>query len=343
MLSIISYIFQPAIDALFGPNIAFDYRWRLLLLQPLTLITYSIIRIPYLFSAPFTTVYIPIRTGQKLRALVYLPRRRREGQLSPLHISFHSGGFIGGFPEVQSGFNKLLPELTGAVVIAPHYRVAPRHVFPAAIDDADDIVEFCLNHAEELWGADPKLLTVDGFSAGCNLALAICQQDRCHPPAETAVKASVTFYAPVDLRLKPVDKPRPDNFPKRDPMAVFLPLYDAYAGPVRAENMENPRLSPILSDVGRLPERMLLIVPAIDILVHEQLTFVERVQRELVENGLDKQGRSCEAHVVEGAFHGWLELPYLPRALKEKRDKSYQLGIDMLRATHQKYGWTWSV
>lgn len=83
--------------------------------------------------------------------------------------------------------------------MAPHYRLAPRHTFPAAIDDVDDIVKFCIENAERLWGANPKLVTVSGFSAGANLALALCQQDICHAPAETAVKASVTFYAPVCL------------------------------------------------------------------------------------------------------------------------------------------------
>jgi acetyl esterase/lipase len=197
MFNTLWYVFQPSIDALTAPGLPFTYRWRLLVLQPITLLTYTIIKLPYLFSSPFSTIYIPNRHAQTLRTLVYLPKRRKEGQLSPLHLSFHAGAFIGGFPETQFSFNKLLPEKTGAVVIAPHYRVAPRHHFPAAIDDADDILKYCLENAERLWGADPKLLTVDGFSAGGNLALALCQQSRCHAPMETSVKASVTFYAPV--------------------------------------------------------------------------------------------------------------------------------------------------
>ncbi len=197
MFSTLLYVFRPSMDALPASGFPFTYRWRLLVLRFITLITYTIIKLPDLFSSPFSTIYIPNRHAQTFCTLLYLPRRRKGDQLSPHHLSFHAGAFIGWFPEAQSSFNKLLPDKTGAVIIAPHYRVAPRHHFPAAIDDADDIVKYCLENVERLWGADPKLLTVDGFSTGRNLALALCQQSRCYTPAETSVKASVTFYAPV--------------------------------------------------------------------------------------------------------------------------------------------------
>jgi acetyl esterase/lipase len=145
----------------------------------------------------------------------------------------------------------------------------------------------------------------------------------------------------MDLRIPPWEKPRPDNFPKNDPMSVFLPLYDSYAGPERSSNMSNPRLSPIVSEIENLPPRMLMVVPSIDILVHEQLTMAERVSREIKEKGLDEE-RSCEARIVEGAFHGWLELPYLPADLRAKKDEAFGMAIDHLRDIHQRNGWHWS-
>ena len=350
MLGILPYVFQPTIDALFGRNIPFRLRWRMLLLQPLNIVTISIIKLKYIFSSPFSVTSIPNRHGTNLRTLVYLPKERKEGQLSPLHISFHAGAFIGGFPETQAHFSKLLPERTGAVVVAPHYRYAPKHIFPAGIDDAEDVVKYCLDNCERLWGADPNLVTVDGFSAGGNFALALCQDER----IAKAVKASTSFYGVVclyttfrmadelmswqlELRLTPWEKPRSEKLPKNDPMDVFLPLFDSYPGPVRADNMTNPRMSPILSDVDKLPERMLLVVPEMDILVHEQLTFVERVKKEIEEKRLD--GRSCEALYLEDAFHGWLELPVLNKALNEKKDVAFEAAIKHLKETHRRYGW----
>ena len=83
-----------------------------------------------------------------------------------------------------------------------------------------------------------------------------------------------------------------------------MPLFDAYASPARAANMSNPRFAPIIADVDQLPENMLLIVAAIDILLHEQLIFVERVKKDLADRA---SSRVVEAKVFENGFHGWLE------------------------------------
>jgi hypothetical protein len=48
----------------------------------------------------------------------------------------------------------------------------------------------------------------------------------------------------------------------------------------------------------------LFIVAGIDILVHEQLTFIERVKSELKELG--DGNRNFEAIVFDRGFHGWL-------------------------------------
>jgi acetyl esterase/lipase len=200
MPSIVWYIFGPTASALFDPSLLWSYRWRLLLLQPLIFLTITLIKIPYLLSPPFTTTSIPNRHGLALRTLIYLPKRRKDDRLSPLHISFHAGAFIGGFPETQAHFSKVVVEKTGAVVVAPHTRYAPRHVFPAMIEDAEDAVKYCLENCERLWGADPRCVTTDGFSAGGNLAVAVCQDAL----VRKAVKGVVTFYGVVCYGILPL-------------------------------------------------------------------------------------------------------------------------------------------
>ncbi|KAF6835346.1 lipase esterase family [Colletotrichum plurivorum] len=100
--------------------------------------------------------------------------------------------------------------------------------------------------------------------------------------------------------------------PASGPYVILLPLYGSYAAPAKAENWEDPRMSPCLAREESLQERMLLVVAAIDITVHEQLTFVERVKRERDEQG--KDGGSVEAPHVEDAFHGCLEGDWRPLA-----------------------------
>jgi hypothetical protein len=94
-------------------------------------------------------------------------------------------------------------------------------------------------------------------------------------------------------------------------MEVLFPLFDSYAGPVRAQNIENPRLSPILAKLDTLPEDILLIVPTVDILLHEELTFVERLKKEAAGDPKKHSNRRLETLMIEGQFHGWNDCKFL--------------------------------
>ena len=61
------------------------------------------------------------------------------------------------------------------------------------------VVGYLSKNAGVKFGANPELFSVSGSSAGGNLALAACQQPVCQYPSKTAVRASVTFYAPVGM------------------------------------------------------------------------------------------------------------------------------------------------
>ncbi len=55
------------------------------------------------------------------------------------------------------------------------YRLAPRHPFPAAIDDCTEATAWFLTHTKE-YKADPNSIGVSGDSAGGNLAAAVAQR-----------------------------------------------------------------------------------------------------------------------------------------------------------------------
>ena len=68
----------------------------------------------------------------------------------------------------------------GYLVFNVGYRLAPRHPFPAAVEDVCDAWRFILAQAEAL-GGDPTRIVVAGESAGANLAttLAWCRARCC--------------------------------------------------------------------------------------------------------------------------------------------------------------------
>jgi acetyl esterase/lipase len=89
---------------------------------------------------------------------------------------------------------------TGAVVVSISYRYAPRYTFPVAHEDVQDVADWLIENAMKLWGADPKLMTVSGFSVGGNLALSIAQR---LSRSDFRVKAALLFYAPVGDKCYP--------------------------------------------------------------------------------------------------------------------------------------------
>lgn len=363
--------FRPSRDAFFARNIPFSHRWRMFfLLQPAVIITNCIGGLPWTFSRAFTVEYITVDTGRTFRILVFKSKRKPNNpnseKLRPLHIDVHGGAFMGGLPEYDAYFCDLLARSTGAVVISTTYRYAPPHTFPAAIDDIDAVIRFLHAHAGERWGANPELMTGSGGSAGGNLVMASTQQPACHEPSPTAYKAAVINCGVMNLRLKPNEKPRPktasgqDRMPKNDPVMLLLPLMDAYAEHARKDHMDDPRMSPMLAKMETLPKDVLLIMPAIDILVHEELTFAERIRGEIAADPDGRgKGRSFEAAVYEDGFHGWCECECFPLILivfvgvlivivpdfiaGPSRKEAVNRGVTFLKDVYKKYGWEWSV
>lgn len=191
IIRLLSTWFAPACDAFFNTSIPWDWRLRLLGLQSFVLLGYPMSFLPYVFSKRYRAIEIPTRGQHTVRAIVFQPPKRQSHQRAPLHLDFHSGGFIGGIADTQADWCSLLSDRTGAVVVSSEYRLAPRHGYPCAHEDAENVVGWLMANAAKLWDADPKTLTVSGFSAGANLMFM----------AGPRARAAVGFYAPVRTML----------------------------------------------------------------------------------------------------------------------------------------------
>ena len=89
----------------------------------------------------------------------------------PVLLYLHGGGFIILSKDTHwmfgDGFAK-----RGWLAVTINYRLAPRHPFPAALDDASHALEWVMNHASE-YGGDLSTLVYAGESAGGNLATSL--------------------------------------------------------------------------------------------------------------------------------------------------------------------------
>jgi acetyl esterase len=92
----------------------------------------------------------------------------RAGKL-PLVIFFHGGGWTLGNPMIYDSITRYLAKEIPALVLSVDYRLGPEHPFPAAIEDADAVLQWVGRHAGEI-NADPARVVVAGDSAGGTLA-----------------------------------------------------------------------------------------------------------------------------------------------------------------------------
>ena len=90
----------------------------------------------------------------------------------PVVVNFHGGGFTLGGPEDDARWATAVVSNAHAVVCSVHYRRAPEHPFPTAVEDGVDAVFYLIDHAEEL-GIDPLRIAVSGFSAGGNMSFTV--------------------------------------------------------------------------------------------------------------------------------------------------------------------------
>ncbi len=113
--------------------------------------------------------------GGDIRARSYAPVAAA-GPLATL-IYFHGGGFVAGDLESHDGLARLFAAEGSFRVISVEYRLAPEHVFPAAVDDAWAAVQWIEQNAAGI-GVDAGRIAVGGDSAGGTLAAVVTQLAR---------------------------------------------------------------------------------------------------------------------------------------------------------------------
>lgn len=94
-----------------------------------------------------------------VRCREFLPGSPGEGTI----LYFHGGAYVAGSPETHRAMLSALAVESGLRVLAPDYRLAPEHPFPAAFEDAAAVADTL----------DPAQTILGGDSAGGGLALSL--------------------------------------------------------------------------------------------------------------------------------------------------------------------------
>ncbi|MBO1901310.1 alpha/beta hydrolase [Leucobacter weissii] len=122
--------------------------------------------------APGVTI-TTLRSGS-VRGRIHTPDHRGEQPGAAL-LWIHGGGYVIGNSKIDDALCGETASELGIVVVSADYRLAPRHPFPAPLDDVSAVWDWLLEHASEL-GVDPARVAVGGQSAGGGLAAALAQR-----------------------------------------------------------------------------------------------------------------------------------------------------------------------
>ncbi len=142
---------------------------------------------------------------------VYRPRAA-EGQILPVIVSVHGGGWVYGNKEVYQFYCMDLAQ-KGFAVVNFTYRLAPEFLFPSALEDTNLVFSWVLANAEQ-YGFDPKNIFAVGDSAGahylgmyCNLCTnpAYAAQFSIHTPTDFVPRAVALNCGEYELRAEQAD------------------------------------------------------------------------------------------------------------------------------------------
>lgn len=200
-------------------------------------------------------------------------------------LYMHGGGFVVGSPTSHRNLVSRLAQQAGIKVICMHYRKAPEHPFPAALEDTTRIYRYCLDQ-----GIKPANIVFCGDSAGGNLVLTTLlklKQDGMPMPVAgccispwcdlTLSAASIQGNAKKDLILSP---------------QLLQQFAERYV-PDSARN--HPLVSPLQADLAGLPP-LLIQVGSAEILLDDAVVMADKARR---------AGVSVELEIWDDMQHVW--------------------------------------
>jgi acetyl esterase/lipase len=209
----------------------------------------------------------------------------------PCIVVIHGGGWAAGN---KNGHNAQVHDFVqkGYVSATIHYRFAPKHVFPAQIEDVKCAIRYLRANADK-YGIDKSKIGAVGFSAGAHLSMMLGAMDKDdglegeggNPGESSKVNAVVAFFGPTDFTT--------DDWPKQT-----VPILNTFFGGTKAEKAEAYKKASPITYVNAGDAPMLLIQGTKDVLVPWN-------QATAMGDALTKAGVYGRVDLILGANHGW--------------------------------------
>ena len=211
------------------------------------------------------------------------PRDAPEGPPGGAILYLHGGGYVACSPRTHRPITSRLAHDTGLPVLAPRYRLAPEHPFPAPLEDAVTAYRWLLAR-----GVPASGIVIAGDSAGGHLAAVlageICRLDLPAP-------AGLALFSPwVDLTCE-LSAQAQDG--ARDPYISAASARRVARLVVGPAGFDDPRLALLTCAWTDVPP-VLIQVGGAEVL---------RTEAEAFADALRSAGADCDLQVWDGQMH----------------------------------------
>jgi len=187
-------------------------------------------------------------------------------------LYLHGGAYVMGSPDSHRHLGAAIAQAAEATVLLPHYRLAPEHPFPAALEDAVTVYRWLIS--DEGGNVLPRNLVIAGDSAGGGLTMATLCKLRDEGIALPG--AGVCFSPWVDLECAEPswDRNQPWDYLPRFSTTPEFNCAKMYAGELP---LTHPLVSPIHADIRGLPP-LLIQVGEVETLHDEAVLLAKRAK-----------------------------------------------------------------
>ena len=228
-------------------------------------------------------IHIPSGDGKRTISVhVYRPKHvKAENQPKGLVLCFHGGGMtIGSAYNDEFAMALLNEENLPFVLASVEYRLAPEHVFPAALDDCEAALRFFASEkGSKMVGIDRSRIVIAGCSAGGGLAAAVAQTAR-----NESIKLLGQLLVVPMLELPSTwsyERFRDNPGLSKSDMLFFWRSYfglDLFSGDISSVTFDNERSCPLRGDANDLAPAF-IYVSSRDVLRAEGEMYYEKLAR----------------------------------------------------------------
>lgn len=238
----------------------------------------------------------------------------------PVLIYLHGGGFAIGSKRTHRPIAAAYAS-QGYLVLNIDYRLAPKHPFPAALEDACAAWLWATDHVRE-YGGDSQAMGLAGESAGANLALAVtlaCCTPRPEPFAEPLFKRGLRPTVAL-LYCGFLQTTMPQRYRRAGVSAFAAGIATDAARSYLGEFASNPGSEHELADPLCVIEAMAAAPDLPQLFIVAGLDDPVAADSQRLDHALQRLHSPCTSHYYAGETHAFHVMFWRKQAVRCWRD-----------------------